>query len=181
MDALELLIGRESALKLASPGPDQDALEKMFQSALHAPDHGRLRPWKFVVVPEGKRERFGELMADCLRRMEPTASADALQRERDKAMRAPVIVVVAATIHRGHKIPEVEQVVSAAAADHNYLSYVPFRIRVVPYDTIEAAKTPVWAIVTPAELQLLQTSGRAGEVRHFTAEPDRHLVAVHRR
>ena len=94
MDALELLVGRESALKLASPGPDQDALDKMFQSALRAPDHGRLRPWRFVVVPEDKRERFGELMADCLRRMEPDASADALQRERDKAMRAPVIVVV---------------------------------------------------------------------------------------
>ena len=98
MDALELLVGRESATKLASPGPDQEALEKMFQSALRAPDHGRLRPWRFVVVPEEKRERFGELMADCLRRMEPTASADALQRERDKAMRAPVIVVAAENI-----------------------------------------------------------------------------------
>ena len=51
MDALELLVGRESAMKLASPGPDQDALDKMFQSALRAPDHGRLRPWRFVVVP----------------------------------------------------------------------------------------------------------------------------------
>ena len=93
MDALELLVGRESATKLSAPGPDQDALDKMFQSALRAPDHGRLRPWRFVVVPEERRERFGELMADCLRRMEPGAPADALQRERDKAMRAPVIVV----------------------------------------------------------------------------------------
>src|ERR1700722_16152271 len=121
MDAMELLIGRESAVKLASPGPDQEALDKMFQSALRAPDHGRLRPWRFVVVPEDKRERFGELMADCLRRMDPAASTDALQRERDKAMRAPVIVVVAATIHRGHKIPEVEQLVSAAAAAENIM------------------------------------------------------------
>ncbi len=55
MDALELLVGRESALKLASPGPDQEELDKMFQSALRAPDHGRLRPWRFVVVPEEKR------------------------------------------------------------------------------------------------------------------------------
>ena len=121
MDALELLVGRESAMKLAAPGPDQEALDKMFQSALRAPDHGRLRPWRFVVVPEDKRERFGELMADCLLRMEPTASADALQRERDKAMRAPVIVVVAAAVHRGHRIPEVEQLVSAAAATENIM------------------------------------------------------------
>ena len=79
------------------------------------------RPWRFVVVPENKRERFGDLMADCLRRMDPAASPDALQRERDKAMRAPVIVVVAATIHRGHKIPEMEQLVSAAAAAENIM------------------------------------------------------------
>ena len=80
MDALELLVGRESAMKLASPGPDQDALEKMFESALRAPDHGRLRPWRFVVVPEEKRERFGDLMADCLRRAQPDAPDDMLQR-----------------------------------------------------------------------------------------------------
>jgi nitroreductase len=101
MDALELLLGRESALKLASPGPSQADLDVMFQSALRAPDHGRLRPWRFVVVSEDKRERFGELLSDCLRRQQPDASADMLQRERDKAMRAPVIVVVAAQIHRG--------------------------------------------------------------------------------
>ena len=121
MDALELLVGRESAVKLMSPGPDQEALEKMFESALRAPDHGRLRPWRFIVVPEEKRERFGELMAGCLRRMDPEAPADALQRERDKAMRAPVSVVAAAAIHRGHKIPEVEQLVSAAAATENIM------------------------------------------------------------
>ena len=121
MEALELLVGRESAMKLSSPGPDQEALDKMFQSALRAPDHGRLRPWRFVVVPEEKRERFGELMADCLRRQQPDAPADMLQRERDKAMRAPVIVVAAATIQRGHKIPDVEQLVSAAAAAENIM------------------------------------------------------------
>jgi nitroreductase len=121
MDALELLVGRESATKLTSPGPDQEALDRIFQSALRAPDHGRLRPWRFVVVPEGKRERFGELMADCLRRAQPDASAEMLQRERDKAMRAPVIVVAAATVQRGHKIPDVEQLASAAAATENIM------------------------------------------------------------
>jgi nitroreductase len=121
MDAMELLLARESALKLASPGPNQEALDAMFQSALRAPDHGRLRPWRFVVVPEEKRERFGEVMADCLHRHDPNASAEMLQRERDKALRAPVIVVVAAKIHRGHKIREVEQLVSAAAAAENIM------------------------------------------------------------
>jgi nitroreductase len=121
MDAVELLMGRESAVKLTSPGPDRDALEKMFESALRAPDHGRLHPWRFVVIPEEKRERLGELMADCLRRQQPDASAEMLQREREKALRAPVIVVAAATVQRGHKIPEVEQLISAAAAAENIM------------------------------------------------------------
>jgi len=115
-DAMELLLGRESAMKLAAPGPDADALDAILRSAVRAPDHGRLRPWRFVVIPEDQRARFGAVMADSMRRREPDASAEMLQRERDKAMRAPVIVVVAAHLQKGHKIPEIEQLASAAAA-----------------------------------------------------------------
>lgn len=93
----------------------------MLGSAVRAPDHGRLRPWQFVIVPEDRRAHLGEVMADALRRREPNASADVLQRERDKAMRAPLIVVVAAHIQKGHKIPEVEQLCSAAAAAQNIM------------------------------------------------------------
>ena len=121
MDAMEMLLGRESATKLASPGPDQAELDAILGTAIRAPDHGRLRPWRFVVIPEAKRERFGELLADCLHRAQPDAPADMLQRERDKALRSPLIVVVAARIQRGHKIPEVEQLVSAAAAAENIM------------------------------------------------------------
>ena len=104
MDAMELLLSRESALKLEPPGPDRAALDAIFQSAVRAPDHGRMRPWRFVVIPEDKRAAFGDLMADCMRRREPAASAEMLLRERDKAMRAPIIVVAAAHVEKGHKI-----------------------------------------------------------------------------
>jgi len=121
MDALELLLSRESATKLASPGPTQEALDTIFQTAVRAPDHGRLRPWRFVVIPEDRRERFGALLADCMRREMPDASAEMLSREADKAMRAPVIVVAAAHIQKGHKIREIEQLASAAAAAQNIM------------------------------------------------------------
>jgi nitroreductase len=121
MDAMELLLRRESATKLAPPGPDRPALDAILSSALRAPDHGRLRPWRFVVIPEDRRERFGEVMADSMRRREPDASEEALRREREKAMRAPTIVVVAAHVQRGHKIPEVEQLASTAAAAQNVM------------------------------------------------------------
>lgn len=121
MDALELLLGRESALRLEAPGPTPEKLDVMLGSAVRAPDHGRLRPWRFVIVPTERRGNLGEVMATALRGREPGASAEALQRERDKAMRAPLIVVVAAHIQKGHKIPEVEQLCSTAAAAQNIM------------------------------------------------------------
>src|SRR6202020_864924 len=86
MDALELLLGRESALKLGAPAPDQAAIDTMLRSAVRAPDHGRLRPWRFVLIPEHRREAFGEVLAQSMQRREPEASAEMLRRERDKAM-----------------------------------------------------------------------------------------------
>lgn len=121
MDAMELLLSRESALKLEPPGPDKAALDAIFATAVRAPDHGRLRPWRFVVIPEDKRAAFGALMADCLHRAQPDASAEMLDRERAKAMRAPIIVVAAAHVQKGHKIPEAEQMAAAAAAAQNIM------------------------------------------------------------
>jgi nitroreductase len=121
MDALQMLLKRESALKLSEPGPSEEQLELMFQAAIRAPDHGRLRPWAFVVVPKGKREQFGDIMAQSLQRRKHDASAEMLQRERQKALRAPTIVVVAARPKSTERIPEIEQVLSAGAAAQNIM------------------------------------------------------------
>ena len=68
MDAIELMLTRESALKLQAPGPSADELERIFASAVRAHDHGRLRPWQFVVINEDQRGAFGDLMAESMRR-----------------------------------------------------------------------------------------------------------------
>lgn len=125
MDALELMLSRESALKLEAPGPSAEELDRIFASAVRAPDHGRLRPWQFVVIPEERRAAFGALMADSLKRRNPAVSDGELQRERDKAFRSPVIVAVAAKVQRGHKIPEIEQIASAAAAAQTIMLAAP--------------------------------------------------------
>jgi nitroreductase len=125
MDALDLMLSRESALKLGAPGPSPGELDRIFASAVRAPDHGRLRPWHFVVINEGQRAAFGELMARSLRRKDPAATEGALQRERDKAFRSPVIVAVAAKVKRDHNIPVVEQMASAAAAAQTIMLAAP--------------------------------------------------------
>ncbi len=121
MDALDLLLTRQSALKLDAPAPGAAELDKMFASAARAPDHGRLRPWRFVVIEGDKRARFGEVMADAMRRRDPNATEEMLARERGKAMRAPMIVTAAAHVQKDHRIPAVEQVAAAAAATQNVM------------------------------------------------------------
>src|SRR3569833_643735 len=119
MQALDALLQRRSAKTLTGPAPDVGALELIIASAAAAPDHGRLRPWRFIVIEGGSLGRFGDLLAAHLRRQHPTSSDETLQRERQKAVRAPMIVVVAAICTAGGKIPVIEQVLSAGADAKN--------------------------------------------------------------
>jgi len=100
---------------------DDDALALIFESATRAPDHGRLRPWRFIVIKTEARAQFGELLADHLRRTKASVSDEALERERLKAFRAPLIIAVAAIVTPDGKIPAIEQILSAGAAAQNML------------------------------------------------------------
>jgi nitroreductase len=125
MNAVDLLLTRESATKLTEPGPNDAELDRILASAGRAPDHGKLRPWRFVVIPTDRRSAFGEVMASSMRRRMPDVSAEVLDRERGKAMRAPVIVVVAARVLKGHRIPEIEQIASVSAAAQTIMLAAP--------------------------------------------------------
>ena len=119
MQAIDALLSRRSARTLTDPGPDDGALELIFASATRAPDHGRLRPWRFVVVRGAARARFGDVLAAHLGRSHPQIGEESLQRERQKAFRAPLIVVVAARCDPSFKkVPVIEQTLSAGAAAH---------------------------------------------------------------
>jgi nitroreductase len=121
MQAIDVLLKRRSARILTDPAPDEGALALLLECASRAPDHGRLRPWRFIVIRGAARERFGELMADQTRRKQPEATAEALQRERQKALRAPLIMVVAAVCNPAARIPPIEQILAAGAAAENMM------------------------------------------------------------
>lgn len=121
MDCLTALLTRSSPLELADPAPTGETLDAIVKAALRAPDHGLLRPWRFILVGGRARERLGELMASSLRQREPGAPKMLVDRERAKPLRAPLIIIVAATPKPNPKIPEIEQVVSAGAAAENIL------------------------------------------------------------
>jgi nitroreductase len=121
MDALEALTTRASPLQLTDPAPDRDALNAMLRAATRAPDHGRLRPWRFIVISGAARSRLGDVLAAALRAREPVAPDAAVEKERSKPLRAPLMIVVAARLIETRKIPAVEQIISAGAAAQNIL------------------------------------------------------------
>ncbi len=121
MDALAALIGRVSPIRLGDTAPDEAALRQILDAGLRAADHGRLRPWKFLVMRGDARLRFGDVLAKALRKREPAATESMLKAERQKPLRAPLLVVVAAATKENPKIPAIEQVISAGAAAQNML------------------------------------------------------------
>jgi nitroreductase len=121
MEAIELLRSRHSASKLGAPAPSAEAVEAMLEAAARAPDHGRLQPWRLILIEGDARVSFGEILAASLTRRNPLAGDQALAREREKALRAPLIIVVATRCDRSAKVPVVEQVVSAGCAAHGLM------------------------------------------------------------
>jgi nitroreductase len=120
MDAYEALVTRVSPKELGEPAPDDATLRKIVAAALRAPDHGRLRPWRFIAIRGEGRKRLGDVLAAALNRRDPNAGAG-LERERQKPLRAPLVLVAAAHIVPSPKIPAVEQVLAVGAAAQNVL------------------------------------------------------------
>ncbi len=121
MDALTLLTTRTSQPLLTEPAPDATALATMFAAAARAPDHGRLRPWRFLCVRGDGRAQLGELLLQALLRRDPQAS----QEKRDKALkgpaRAPLVIVAIARVQPHPKVPANEQLLTAGCAVHGLL------------------------------------------------------------
>jgi len=120
MELLTALETRSSAARLAPPGPTPQQMTRLLDLAARAPDHGRLKPWRLIVVDEGLREAFALAAAEAKRLRLPTWSAAQVEAEREKYRRSPAIVVVGCAVRRDQtKVPEIEQFAAAAAAAQN--------------------------------------------------------------
>src|SRR5271154_6244520 len=120
MELFDAVDSRSSAARLMEPGPTAAHLERLLQAAGHAPDHGRLRPWRFITVNGAAREPFALAAANAKRLRGPTLSDEQLQQERQKIMQSPCIVVVACSVKKDNvKVPEIEQVIACGAAAQN--------------------------------------------------------------
>jgi nitroreductase len=93
----------------------------MLRAAVQAPDHGRLRPWRFITVQGDAHLALGRIFAEALAERDPSASPSAMEREAEKLTRAPLVIVVVCHPAEDTPVPAIEQVVSAGAAAQNIL------------------------------------------------------------
>ncbi len=122
MELFEALNSRTSAGKLAPPGPTPEELARMLDAAARAPDHGRLKPWRLIVLDDRLRKAFSEAAVAARRARPPEATEEQLRIEGEKIWRSPLVVIVGCVVDQHHaKVPEVEQVIAAGAAAQNLM------------------------------------------------------------
>jgi nitroreductase len=121
---LECITTRQniSPRRLAAPGPGEDQVQLMFRAAAAAPDHGEIRPWRFVRVPPDKRASLADVFAQALIERDAEATVEQIDKAREKAFRAPFLAMVIARL--GPCEPDIgplERMVSLGAAIQNFL------------------------------------------------------------
>ena len=123
MDAIEVLFARRSTGRLVAPAPAGEDLRTILRAAAAAPDHERLRPFRFTVLAGPTKLDFGEVLAAAYDLRCAAAGVAAVpakrEKERTKLGRAPLVLVVSAVRRPSTVVPWEEQLAAAAAAAEN--------------------------------------------------------------
>lgn len=139
--------------------PTREQIERLLEAATHAPNHHKVQPWKFVVLVGKARAELGELMAERLAdRLEGGPLAEkaqaVLEKERNKLLRSPVVIVVAAEKPTQPKVLEIENIEATAAAVQNMLLTAEEMGLACMWRTGDAAYDPcikAWLDLAPEE------------------------------
>ena len=119
---IDLLLTRRSlvAAKIDKPGPSPEELETILRCATRVPDHGKLTPWRILVVQGDARMDVGRIWCDVFKRKNPEATQEQINFENERPTRAPLMLVVSTKIE-SDRVPEWEQILSGAAVCQNAL------------------------------------------------------------
>ncbi len=108
--------------RLLAPGPDDRALARIFEAAAQAPDHARLRPWRFIQIGQARRADLADAFLAALVEREPGCDGEARRAARDKAFHAPCLLVAVLRDDPGEAaVPRAEKLVSLGCAIQNML------------------------------------------------------------
>ena len=121
MDALSALHTRSSVARVSGTAPADSAIDNLFRAALRAPDHGQLRPWRFLRIEGQSLQKLADLFAAAALQDNPALSVEEQQSAASKALRAPLIIASISRAAPHPKIPVQEQDLSAGAATYAML------------------------------------------------------------
>jgi nitroreductase len=121
MDAISAIETRHSITNIKTDPVPRHLIEKLLHAAVQAPNHYKVRPWRFVVLTGKSREALGEVMAQVLKEKNPELPEVALDKERSKPLRTPVLIAVGVDKSDDPRVLEIENICAAAAAVENLL------------------------------------------------------------
>ena len=107
--------------EMSAPGPSAAELERILSIAARTPDHGKLFPWRFVIVGPEQRTKFADLLIQALPESDPDAGPAHVEKAVAFAHQAPTLIVLVSAPIADHKIPQWEQQLSVGAAGMNLL------------------------------------------------------------
>jgi nitroreductase len=121
--ALSLLKTRRSGRprEMVGPGPSDEELRQILEVAMRVPDHGKLVPWRFVIVGKDQREQFALLLRRALQEEDQSAGPAHHEKAGQFARQGEALIVLISSPTQQHKIPVWEQELSAGAAAMNLL------------------------------------------------------------
>jgi nitroreductase len=106
---------------LKDPGPSPDELNEILAIGTRVPDHGKLTPWRLVVIEGEARIAAGEKLAEIAKRNNPALDEASLANERRQFLPAPVTIGVIFSHKPLAKAPELEQLLSAGNVCFNLM------------------------------------------------------------
>ena len=158
MDVFEAIHNRHSQGKVKQDPVPRASIEKILSAAVQAPNHYKVRPWRFVVLTGEARNRLGEVFAASQQERFPALPPEALDKTRALPLRSPVLIAVGVDKPTEAKVLEIENVCATAAACENLLLAAQAEGLAVKWRTGEWARDP--------------------KVKEFLGfAPDQHIIA----
>ncbi|MCS6120049.1 NAD(P)H nitroreductase [Shewanella baltica] len=114
MDAIELLLTRQSTPRLIAPAPDASQLKIILDAAIRVPDHGALAPWEFIIATDQGLNTLADIFVEAAKAS--GADEDFVNKAKGMPMRAPMVITVVAKTQQHPKVPVLEQQIAAGCA-----------------------------------------------------------------
>ncbi|HMR98823.1 MAG TPA: nitroreductase [Anaerolineales bacterium] len=158
MDVIEAIHHRHSNAKVKQDAIPREAIETLLSAAVQAPNHYKVRPWRFIVLTGNGLDKLGEVFVASFADRQPDLPAEALDKTRALPHRAPLIIAVGVDQPAEPKVLEIENIVAVSAACQNLLLAAEAEGLAVKWRTGE------WAL--------------DAKVKEFLGfAPDQHLIA----